>query len=98
LSRRFTRTREDFTCFNCGAHVAGDGYTNHCSSCLWSLHVDVHPGDRAAGCRAPMEPVDILFERGRFIVVHRCTGCRVRRRCRATAHDDVARWFADRPG
>ena len=25
----------------------GNGYTNHCSQCLWSKHVDINPGDRS---------------------------------------------------
>lgn len=97
MSRRFTRTREDFTCFNCAARVAGDGYTNHCPACLWSRHVDVRPGDRAAVCRAPMEPVDVLYERGRYVIVHHCAGCGARRRCRAAADDDVIAWLDVRP-
>ena len=47
---RFTRVVEDFTCGQCGAAVTGDGYTNHCPLCLWSRHVDINPGDRAAEC------------------------------------------------
>jgi hypothetical protein len=96
LSRRFTRTRENFTCFNCVARVAGDGYTNHCPACLWSLHVDVQPGDRAAECRAPMEPINVLYERGRYVIVHRCTGCGTRRRCRAADGDNITAWLDNR--
>jgi RNHCP domain len=54
------------------------------------MHVDVHPGDRAASCRALMTPVDLLYERGTFIVVHECTGCRLRRRNRAGPSDDLS--------
>ena len=54
------------------------------------MHVDVHPGDRAASCGALMEPVGLLYERGEFIVVHRCTGCCERRRNRASAADDLS--------
>jgi len=96
--RRFTRTREDFTCLHCATPVAGDGYTNHCPVCLWSRHVDVHPGDRAADCRAPMEPINVVYERGRYVIVHFCTGCTECRRCRAASDDDVSAWLDDRPG
>jgi hypothetical protein len=74
----------------CDHHVIGDGYTNHCPVCLWSRHVDVHPGDRAATCRALMQPVDLLYERGEFVVVHECTGCHLRRRNRAARDDDLS--------
>src|SRR3989338_8156335 len=47
-SRRFQRTKEDFTCERCGFFVRGSGYTNHCPQCLWSKHVDVNPGNRQA--------------------------------------------------
>jgi len=56
--------------------VTNGSYRNHCPFCLWSLHVDdVRPGDRASGCRAPMQPVGIRRSRKGFQVVHRCTGC-----------------------
>ena len=54
------------------------------------MHVDVHPGDRAASCRALMEPVDLLYERGEFVVVHVCISCGLRRRNRAAADDELA--------
>jgi hypothetical protein len=53
------------------------------------MHVDVHPGDRAATCRALMAPVGLQYERGAFVVVHRCTGCGVTRRNRADACDNI---------
>jgi hypothetical protein len=60
---------------------------------LWSVHVDVYPGDRAASCRALMRPVGVLYERGEFIVVHECTDCAALRRNRASPHDDLARMW-----
>jgi hypothetical protein len=69
--------------------VVGNGYTNHCPACLWSLHVDVHPGDRAATCRALMAPVQVLYERGELVLVHECTRCGHRKRNRASPDDDI---------
>jgi hypothetical protein len=46
--RNFQRCKEDFRCGHCGHLERGDGYTNHCTACLWSAHVDIQPGDRAA--------------------------------------------------
>jgi hypothetical protein len=54
------------------------------------MHVDVNPGDRAESCRAPMRPVQLLFERDRFVVVHRCTACGVTRRCGCRPNDDLS--------
>ncbi|MCL6450796.1 MAG: RNHCP domain-containing protein [Acetobacteraceae bacterium] len=89
MSRRFLRTVEDFTCHKCGARVKGDGYTDHCPRCLWSLHTDVNPGDRAAGCLGPMEPVGVEQRRGRFVIVHRCLRCGAVRRVRSAVGDSI---------
>lgn len=85
---RFTRTREDFACEHCGARVRGNGYTNHCPKCLWSKHVDVSPGDRAADCGGLMPPVGVLFTDGEYVLLHRCERCGHQRRNRAARGDD----------
>jgi RNHCP domain len=91
MSSRFQRTRENFTCAHCGRMVRGNGYTNHCPSCLWSRHVDVEPGDRAATCEGLMEPIAALVEGDGTIVVQRCVECgRVwRNRCAANDNRDA---------
>ena len=73
--RKFTRTKEDFVCENCEEKVMGDGYTNHCPHCLYSKHVDVHPGDRAAKCQGMMRPKDYVMEKGSIFIVHECLKC-----------------------
>jgi hypothetical protein len=87
-SSLFTRRREDFTCLRCGTSVHGSGYTNHCPQCLWSRHVDVNPGDRAAECGGAMEPVGALFEDGEIVVVQQCVTCGHSRRNRSAVDDD----------
>lgn len=84
----FVRRREDFTCLLCGTRVGGTGYTNHCPRCLWSQHVDINPGDRAAGCGGAMEPVGALFEQDGWVLVHRCQKCGRLRRNRTATDDD----------
>src|SRR5262245_46381016 len=88
---RCTRTHEDFDGGQCGAHVEGDGYTNHCPVCLWSRHVDVDPGDRAATCGGMMAPLSAGFERDLAVLVHRCIVCGHTRRNRVAAGDDPDR-------
>ena len=78
-ARRFQRTVEDFVCERCGAANTGDGYTNHCGKCLYSKHVDVHPGDRAASCGGLMRPADVLRRGGGWKLVHECERCGFRR-------------------
>jgi len=86
--RRFTRRVEDFECERCGFRVEGSGYTNHCPRCLWSKHVDVHPGDRANACDGLMEPVAAVLDHGEPVLLHRCTRCGETRRNKAAAADD----------
>lgn len=75
MSETFQRNIEDFDCEHCGAHIKGSGYTNHCSRCLWSKHVDVYPGDREADCGGLMEPVRVETRRNSHVIVHRCITC-----------------------
>ncbi len=88
MSRQFQRRIEDFNCEHCGQPVQGDGYTNHCPACLWSKHVDVHPGDRAANCGGLMEPVGAETKAGEPILIHRCQRCGHVKRNRVAADDD----------
>lgn len=87
---RFTRRIEDFSCGHCGAGVTGDGYTNHCPRCLWSRHVDINPGDRAADCGGLMEPVAAGVTNDRWVITHRCVECGFVRPNRSAADDDEA--------
>jgi hypothetical protein len=84
----FIRKIEDFTCGKCGAMVTGNGYTNHCPKCLWSRHVDKHPGDRAAACQGLMEPIRVSEEGGRRRILHRCLVCRYEKINDAAKGDD----------
>ncbi len=88
--RKFQRRVEDFVCEHCGAAIIGSGYTNHCPRCLWSKHVDVNPGDRAAACGGLMEPVALEGSSPAYTVVHRCVKCGEKRRNRAEQNDDAA--------
>lgn len=87
MAKRFTRVVEDFVCENCGRAVQGHGYTNHCPACLWSKHVDVHPGDRLADCHGMMEPVAVEPAGDRYVIVHRCRSCGKRIRNRSAPDD-----------
>jgi hypothetical protein len=80
-----------FRCANCrqmvfASEAMGTAHRNHCPWCLWSLHVDAKPGNRASLCRARMEPVGLTFRHGGIdrygrekagdvMLVHLCTGC-----------------------
>jgi hypothetical protein len=85
--RKFQRKIEDFVCEHCGRAVSGDGYTNHCPDCLYSKHVDVAPGDRAADCGGLMQPVGIEVKGGAYFVQQECVRCGFRRKNRIGADE-----------
>jgi len=88
-SKLFQRRKEDFTCAHCGGFVQGSGYTNHCPLCLYSRHVDVHPGDRAATCGGLMAPISLEIKSDRKIILHRCQACGHQRKNEAAPADDA---------
>lgn len=88
MSSQFKRTEENFVCSVCGFEVEGNGYTNHCPQCLWSRHVDVHPGDRAAACGGMMKPVRVEVKNREYTIVHVCTVCGFERRNKAAKEDN----------
>lgn len=87
--KKFKRTIEDFTCGNCGAQIKGNGYTNHCPSCLFSKHVDVNPGDRQEPCGGLMEPVGLILEKGKYVITQRCRLCGQVRKNHAAENDST---------
>ncbi len=86
-NKRFTKNDDGFICVHCGKEVKPLGYTsrNHCPFCLWSLHLDVNPGDRASMCGGELEPVgaEPNAKKGGYTIIHRCVKCRVIRRNKA---------------
>ncbi len=88
-NKRFTKNDSGFICAHCGYEVKPLGYTsrNHCPKCLWSLHLDENPGDRASECGGQMEPVKTEPDAKKgYIIYHRCTKCGAIRRNKA-AHE-----------
>ena len=87
-TKRFSKNDAGFVCAHCGKEVLPLGYTsrNHCPFCLWSLHVDIMPGDRENPCRGQMRPIFAEPDARRgYIITHRCETCGARGRNRATA-------------
>lgn len=87
--KTFTKRKEDFNCAHCGAVVRGNGYTNHCPNCLWSMHVDNNPGDRAASCHGMMRPISAEKSGDEFIITHKCETCGKTKRQRTTDADNI---------
>lgn len=68
---------EGFTCVHCGADVPPHGRTarDHCPHCLRSVHVDVVPGDRAAGCGGVLDPVGVEVRGDVAMIRYTCRTC-----------------------
>lgn len=89
-AKRFQKRAEDFTCAECGFKVTGNGYTNHCPHCLYSQHVDIHPGDRAAACGGLMEPIGIEPFGKSWKILHRCLVCQYERKNKIVEADEFS--------
>lgn len=72
---------EAFTCAHCGRDVPPGGRRprDHCPYCLWSCHLDVVPGDRAADCGGLLEPVAVVTRGDGADLRFRCQRCGVER-------------------
>ena len=67
-----------FLCEYCGSEVlplSNGSYRNHCPSCLYSLHVDIAPGDRASNCQGLMRPVRAEVTKKGWQILHKCEKC-----------------------
>jgi len=87
-----------FRCARCGAEVPlrpyGTQHRNHCPQCLWSVHVDERPGDRASACGGRMEPVAVAVRRDEWQIVHRCQSCEALRLNRIAGDDSPVQLLA----
>ncbi len=75
---KFTRINETFVCQNCGHSVpiAKSTCRDHCSVCLWSLHVDDNPGDRNANCGGMLKPLAYSSHKKKGYMIHySCQKC-----------------------
>lgn len=68
---------EDFICSNCGYEVKKLGYTarDHCPKCLYSLHVDINPGDRMNECHGFLVPIGIEKYKDTYKIIYKCDRC-----------------------
>lgn len=88
MQKKFQRKKEDFVCEHCGKEVKGSGYTNHCPFCLWSKHVDINPGDRAASCGGMMKPTRVEIKKNKYSIINHCEKCGHEKRNKIAGNDD----------
>ncbi len=78
-SKRFQKNDSAFVCHHCGRQVPENGVTSrdHCPYCLYSLHVDLLPGDRANPCRGVLVPKKTRpHPKKGFIITYQCQSCK----------------------
>lgn len=87
--KKFTMRDEEFICLNCGKKVLPLNYTarDHCPYCLYSLHVDINPGDRLNNCKGLLKPIGIEKFRDTYKIVYTCDKCHQNHR-NVMANDD----------
>lgn len=77
MSRQTENT--GFTCGRCGVDVtplSNGSYRNHCPHCLYSIHIDNVPGDRANPCLGLMMPIGVHHHSKKgYQIIHRCKKC-----------------------
>lgn len=75
--KKFNMIDEDFICVNCGYKVSKLNYTarDHCPNCLYSIHVDILPGDRKNNCHGLLKPKGIEKYRDTYKIIYECTKC-----------------------
>ena len=76
--KRFTKNDDGFICAHCHKEVKPLGYTSrdHCPFCLWSIHIDVNPGDRANECHGNLVPIKVEPNPKKgYVIVYKCDKC-----------------------
>ena len=90
--KKFTMIDEKFTCFNCQTKVKPLGYTarDHCPNCLYSLHLDINPGDRKSTCKGILKPVGIeKSKKDRYKILYKCEKCGYQIKNKAAIDDNI---------
>lgn len=78
MEKKFKMIDETFVCDNCGFNVPKLGVTsrNHCPKCLYSIHVDINPGDRSSDCGGKLKAIGIdEVKKDSFKIIYKCEKC-----------------------
>lgn len=78
MEKKFQKNDSSFICLNCGKNVPPLVYTSrdHCNQCLFSIHIDLNPGDRKNDCLGLLEPVAVETNSKKgYVIVYKCNKC-----------------------
>lgn len=75
--KRFNELDEGFICIHCGKEVLPLGYSSrdHCPYCLYSIHIDINPGDRQNTCLGMLRPIGIEKYKDTYKILYKCEKC-----------------------
>lgn len=75
--KRFNELDEGFICKRCGKEVLPLGYSSrdHCPYCLYSIHIDINPGDRQNTCLGMLKPIGIEKYKDTYKILYKCEKC-----------------------
>ena len=96
MSEKFIKKNNSFKCIYCGLFNEKDtcgSCRNHCISCLYSLHVDIYPGDRKEICGGLMKPISIESINGKNIIYHKCMNCNKIKKNKASPDDILLNFY-----
>lgn len=91
MSKTFVKNDAGFVCVHCGYQVPPLYTTSrdHCPRCLYSLHVDVNPGDRANPCHGELVPIGIEHNSKKGLIInYHCDTCGEYHNNKAAPDDD----------
>jgi DNA-directed RNA polymerase subunit RPC12/RpoP len=92
-TKKFQKNDSGFVCVNCKKDVSPLNYTSrdHCPYCLYSLHIDINPGDRKNPCGGLLVPVlsepKADFKTG-FKIIFKCKKCKTIIKNKSASDDD----------
>ncbi len=96
MSDKFIKINESFKCVYCGIFNERDTHgscRNHCTECLYSLHVDIYPGDRREKCNGIMKPIQIESIGGKNIIYHICLVCNKIKKNKSSIDDNLLNFY-----
>ncbi len=77
--KKFNMIDEEFICNNCKKKVPMLKYSarDHCNNCLYSIHIDINPGDRLNKCHGNLIPIGIEKFKNIYKIIYKCDKCNI---------------------
>lgn len=89
--KSFIMKDEEFICKNCNKQVSKLNYTarDHCPYCLYSIHIDINPGDRLNTCLGLLKPIGIEKYKDTYKIIYKCEKCNMLHKNIMARDDDM---------